>query len=123
MVPTLGSVERCFQHFFASSPEVTYVSTIRATSLSEPPEVYDVLSGSVYRLAYLFGYGRAVSKGDLELVQRYRAAWCSIPVRFELVKESERLTRKLQLDQDAKAAPQFQGLMGYKLLGPRLIIS
>ena len=118
MIPVIGSVRRCLEHFFQEGPEsiLKFPTVVRCTTAGAPPTpgCYEVLDGTIYRLAFLLGYAEAKEAG--EDLERWRNAFATFPVKFELITdESQLLKKKLQYDQDKKAAPEFAGLSPHRL--------
>ena len=118
MIPVLGSIRRCFDHFFKEGPQsiLKFTSVVRCSTAGAPPNpgCYEVLDGTIYRLAFLLGYAEAVEHA--QDLTSWRDCFATFPVQFELIPdETQLMKKKLQYDQDKKAAPEFAGLSPHRV--------
>lgn len=69
---------------------------MRSVSTEEAPALFETLDGCTYRLAWLYGFARALQKGDKDEIKAFQHASQRCPVKFEMIPDVQAVTaRKL----------------------------
>ncbi|CAE7212244.1 ygeX [Symbiodinium sp. KB8] len=118
MLPLFGAIVNFHDRFFDREPENlrkwnTLIS-VRSESMPYPNE-YEVLNGSIWRFAFLYGYARSLSLDTDDLRDRCRAAARSFPVKFQWATDSSLIRQRVQEDQNLKSARELAGLPIHRL--------
>ena len=116
MMPLFGSIVSFHDRFLDKEPEnlrrFTTLISVRSESMPFPNE-YDILNGSIWRFAFLYGYARSLEQDDLR--DRFRAAARSFPVKFQWATDSSLIRQRVQEDQNLKSARELAGLPIHRL--------
>ena len=116
MVPVFGSIVKFHDRFLDQGPETlrkfTTLISVRSESLPFPNE-YEILNGSIWRFAFLYGYARSLEQDDLR--DRFRKAARSFPVTFQWATDSSLIRQRVQEDQNLKSKRELAGLPIHRL--------